>query len=70
MAGKVRNTPLGKALQAAGFICLPDLWVRPFDMPKIKSIAGQYADEVNEIRAQVRRKEEAWDSFDKERSSK
>ena len=40
-------------LRARGFVPLPRLWVKVEDLLKIKSIALQYADEVNGVRKTV-----------------
>ena len=47
---------VSEALRDAGFILMPDLWIRPEDMPALKALAEPYADQVNEVRAQVRQK--------------
>ena len=43
------------ALRAAGFRKLPGLWVREDDLTAIVKFALQYADRINEIRADVRK---------------
>ena len=46
---------ISDALRAAGFRKLPGLWVKENDLAQIVKFAEQYADRVNEIRADVRK---------------
>ena len=48
------NSPVADALREAGFVPLPRLWVKPEDIQQIKTIAFQYAEEVNRIRYEVK----------------
>lgn len=48
------HSPVAQALRKAGFVPLPRLWVRPDDVPAVKAIAFQYADEVNRIRYEAK----------------
>jgi hypothetical protein len=47
--------PIYHALQAAGYVRLPGLWVKAEDYELIKYLAEKHADEVNEIRGAVRK---------------
>lgn len=42
-----------QALRAAGYLPLPRWWVKAEDLDLISYMVGQYADEVNRIRAEA-----------------
>ena len=52
---KDENLQTHQALRDAGFVPLPRLWIKAYDMPRIHAIAEQYKDEVMEIRHRMRR---------------
>ena len=52
--GNELKSPGAKALRKAGFVPLPRLWVTPDQLEKIKRMAEENSDVVNEIRRKAR----------------
>jgi len=52
--GNELKSPGAKALREAGFVPLPRLWVTPDQLSRIKSMAEENSDVVNEIRRKAR----------------
>jgi len=52
--GSELKSPAAKALRKAGFVPLPRLWVTPDQLSRIKRMAEENSDVVNEIRRKTR----------------